>query len=202
MWLRVLCRLPAGNMCFLLASGWSWSCPSGQQGHAQEDFKQPVCWWLGLCFLPVGCLVWGIPAVEPTGCWVGLGLGEEMATSMKAHTNQYSSELLLPVSLFPQWARATLPSADNPPILAGRSGPVFYKVTDFFPGSWHAWDLACSLQEWSFCFPQSYGILVIKPHWPSKPDSLWAPPPIVGSPGWEAWHGAQNFHSCGRTSVV
>ena len=33
-------------------------------------------------------------------------------------------------------------------------------------------------------------------------DSLEAPPPIARPPGWGAWCGAQNFHSCGRTFVV
>ena len=44
----------------------------------------------------------------------------------------------------------------------------------FPPGSWCAQDLVCTLQEWSFCFPQSCGIPVIIPHWPSKPNSLGA----------------------------
>ena len=42
---------------------------------AQKDFRLPSCCWVGLCSLLVGCLAWGIPALEPTGCWVGLGLG-------------------------------------------------------------------------------------------------------------------------------
>ena len=41
---------------------------------AQKDFRVPSCCWVGLCSLLVGCLAWGIPALEPTGCWVGLGL--------------------------------------------------------------------------------------------------------------------------------
>ena len=44
----------------------------------------------------------------------------------------------------------------------------------------------CALQDWSLCFPQSCGSLVIKPHWPSRSDSLGIPSPLVGSPGWEA----------------
>ena len=47
----------------------------------------------------------------------------------------------------------------------------------------------CALQDWSLCFPQSCGSLVIKPHWPSRSDSLGIPSPLVGSPGWEAWGG-------------
>ena len=93
-------------------------------------------------------------------------------------------------------------SAGHPPILAGRSGPVPYGVTAFFPKSWCARDPVCTLQECSLHFPQSCGIPVIKPYWPSKPDSLRAPPPIARPPGWEAWCGAQKFHSSGRVSVV
>ena len=69
---------------------------------AQEDFKQPICCWVGLCSCPVGCLARGIPALEPTGCWVGPGLGEKMVTSRRAHASEYFPELLLPVSLSPR----------------------------------------------------------------------------------------------------
>ena len=71
---------------------------------SQEDFKHLVCWWVELCSHSVGCLAWGIPAPEPTGCWVGLGLSEKMATSRRAHANEYSLELPLPVSPSLQWA--------------------------------------------------------------------------------------------------
>ena len=71
------------------------------------------------------------------------------------------------------------------PTLAGKSSPVSYEVTTFFPGSWYTQDPLWVLQEWSFCLPQSCGIPVIKPHWPSKPDSLGAPPPVARPPGWE-----------------
>ena len=45
----------------------------------------------------------------------------------------------------------------------------------------------CALQDWSLCFPQSCGSLVIKSCWPSRSDSLGIPSPFVESPGWEAW---------------
>ena len=70
------------------------------------------------------------------------------------------------------------------------------------PGSWCTQDTVWALQEWSFCFPQSCEIHVFIPYWPSKPDSLGAPPPIARPLGWGAKCGAQNFHPCGRTSVV
>ena len=107
----------------------------------QKDFKQPACWWVGLCSFPVGCLAWGVPALEPLGCWLGPGLGEKMVPSERAHSNEYSPELLPPVSLSPQWAPA---SAGDPPILAGKSGPVSYEVTAFSPGSWCTWDPVCA----------------------------------------------------------
>ena len=40
-------------------------------------------------------------------------------------------------------------------------------------------------QPWSFSCPQSCGIPLIKPHWPSKPDSLGASLPIARPSGWE-----------------
>ena len=60
--------------------GGTGSCPSDGQDcvkacvyrqlWAQEVFKQPVCSWVGLCSCPVG-LTSSIPALEPTGCWMG-----------------------------------------------------------------------------------------------------------------------------------
>ena len=52
--------------------------------------------------LPVGCLAWTNPALEPTGPLVGL-----MADPVRAHAKEYFPELLLPVSLSSQWATAT-----------------------------------------------------------------------------------------------
>ena len=60
-------------------------------------------------------------------------------------------------------------SAGDPPILAGRSGPLFLGITAFLPpGSWCAWDFVCALQEWSFCFSQSCGSPAMKPCWAFK----------------------------------
>ena len=70
------------------------------------------------------------------------------------------------------------------------------------PGSWCAHYFVCALQEWSLCFSQSRWSPAIKSHWPSKSVSLGIPPPVAGPPGWEAWRGARNPHSSGRTSVV
>ena len=63
-----------------------------------------------------------------------------MTDSRRAHTKEYFPELLLPVSLFLQWATATPASAGDPPTLAGRSGSVSYGVTPPSP-----WVLMCTL---------------------------------------------------------
>ena len=52
------------------------------------------------------------------------------------------------------------------------------------------------------CFPESCRSSIVKSHWPSKSDSLGIPCPLARSPGWEAWHEAQNIHNSGRTSLV
>ena len=79
----------------------------------------------------------------------------------------------------------------------GTSATLSFEVPALFLGSWCIQDLLCALQEWSFCFPQSCGIPIIKLHWPSKPDFLGPPPPVARHPGRGASHGAQYFHSCG-----
>ena len=111
-------------------------------------------------------------------------------------------ELLLPVSL-PHSEPWLLPtSAGDPSRPAARSGLGSYEATAYFDRSWCTQDLVYSLQEWSFCCPQSCGIARIKHHWLSKPGSLGVSPPIARSPGWGTWHGAQNFHYGAKTSVV
>ena len=64
------------------------------------------------------------------------------------------------------------------------------------------WNLVCALWEWSLCFPQSCGAPAFKPHWTTKPNGLRVPPPSARSSGWGALHGAQNSHSCERTSAI
>ena len=86
---------------------------------------------------------------------------------------KYSSELLLPVSLPPLWATR------DPLILASMSGSGTSEVTSFYPGSLSTGDLVYTLQEWSFCYPQSYGIPVIKPCWASKPETPRPPLPML-----------------------
>ena len=85
----------------------------------------PASWWVQLClfllierqcqlvcfglsvtleqhgFVFLSSLVFGVgcSALEPTASWVEPGLGEKMAASSRAHTNEYSPELPLQWSL-------------------------------------------------------------------------------------------------------
>ena len=148
----------------------------------------PPCWLFGL-------------RQPNTGAYLGYLVGL-MTDSVRAHAKEYFPELLLPVSLSPQWATSTPASAGDSPTLAGRSGSVSLGVTAPSPGSQCTHYFVCGLQEWSLCFPQSCRSPAIKSHYASKSDSLGIPPPVAGPPGWEAWRGAQNLHSSGWTSVV
>ena len=61
-----------------------------------------------------------------------------MAASKRAHANEYSPELPHHHHQCPcPYSEPQLPpppaSAGDPPILAGKSGPVYYEVTAFFP---------------------------------------------------------------------
>ena len=86
---------------------------------------------------------------------------------------KYPSELLLPVPTTVAW------SSRDPLILAGMSGPGTFEVISFHPASSCTGDLVYTLQECSFCYPQSCGIPVIKPCWPSKPESPRPPPSML-----------------------
>ena len=99
---------------------------------------------MGLCSCPVGCLAWGFPALHHTACWVGLGPGGEMV--------QEGSHQSCCCQCLCSCSEPQLPptSAGGSPILAGRSGPVSYEVTAFFPGSW------CTLE----CLPSKSGASV------------------------------------------
>ena len=63
---------------------------------------------MGLCSHPVGCLAWGIPTLNSTGCWVGPGLGEKWRPRRMTHADEYSLELLPPLSLPLHWATLSL----------------------------------------------------------------------------------------------
>ena len=63
---------------------------------------------MGLCSHPVGCLAWGVPTLNSTGCWVGPGLGEKWRPRRMTHADEYSLELLPPLSLPLHWATLSL----------------------------------------------------------------------------------------------
>ena len=106
---------------------------------------------------------------------------------------------LVPPSLW--WVAADPSSTEDPPTLAVL---VQFPVESLLLSS----ESLClqgfvyALQDWGLCLPQSYGSLLIKSHWPSRSNSLGIPSLFVGSQDWEAWHGVQNLHKSGRTSLV
>ena len=125
-----------------------------------------------------------------------------MEASRRAHANECSPELLLPVSFSLQWATATPYLQRRPSSTSRYVFPNFLWGHCFFP--WvlvHARPCGCPLRM-EFLLLQSCGIPAIKPCWPSKSEPLEDPPPIDRPQVCEAWHGDQDFHSYGRTSVV
>ena len=95
----------------------------------------------------------------------------------------------------------TQTSAGSPSTWAGRSSSISCGVTVPFP-----WVLVCTI--FCLCHPRVESLY---------PPFLWKScnqiplafkvrflisNPFAGSPGWEAWHEAQNLHNSGRTSLV
>lgn len=93
---------------FLLTYGWTWFLTIWWAEPCQGVCLVGSCelrktlgslfadWWG--CVPAIG-LTSGIPALESTGYWLGPDLGEKIAPSKRAHTNEYSPELLPPVFL-------------------------------------------------------------------------------------------------------
>ena len=69
---------------------------------------------------------------------------------------------------------------------AGGFGSVSRGVTTLFLWVLVCTWFCCALQDWSLCFPQSCGSLVVKSSWASGSDSLGIPSPFVGSAGWKS----------------
>lgn len=70
--------------------------------------KQQTCWWVGLYLCSTSRLVWGVPALEPKGWWVGLcSSANELEEGFQTGTCQHqcprggtgSPKCLLPVSV-------------------------------------------------------------------------------------------------------
>ena len=76
-----------------------------------------------------GGLAWGIPALEPTGCWVGPGLGAKMTTSGRAHIDQYSPGLHSQYPCPHSELQLTPTTPGDPPVPTGKSSPGFCGVT-------------------------------------------------------------------------
>ena len=72
-----------------------------------------------------------------------------MSTSQKYYCQCFCS---------PNELQLTLVSARDLPLLAGRSDPVSYQVTLFFPQSPGAHETLCAPTKWIFCFTQACGV--------------------------------------------
>ena len=67
----------------------------------------------------------------------------------------------------------------------------------------YAQDFVCALQDWSLCFPQYCGGLVIKSCWPSRSDSLGIPSPFVRSPAHPPGrYGIWFYHDCTPPTIM
>ena len=144
-YLRGLCKLPDGR-------DWWWvELTVALVGRAQQNFNPLVCWWVGLGSLPVGCLAWGDPALEPTWLFGGANCGLWEGSCQGGTSQNFCCQCPCPQSE-PQPPPS---SAGDPPTLVGRFGSVSYGVTAPSPGSRCAHYFVCALQEWSLCFPQS-----------------------------------------------
>ena len=128
-YLRVLYKLPDGR-------DWWWvELGVALVGRAQYNFNLLVCWWVGLSSLPVGCLAWGNPTLDPAGYLVGL-MVDSGGLTPKSTSQNFCCQCPCPCSE-PQPPPT---SAGDPPILAVRSGSVSYGVTAPSP-----WVLICTL---------------------------------------------------------
>ena len=130
-------RLVGGSsFCPLL--GGAGSCPSSEQGCAQEHLMWPVDWWVGLCCFPVGCLAWGIPALAYRGCWVGLGLGRKW---------QPLGAMIDPDSILKS-KNITLPTQ----IHINKNWPVNFSFTLFWIGMFVYTILVLFIEMWELSF--------------------------------------------------
>ena len=175
-------------------------------------------WWAGPCLgacleATVGsgdgcpcldcCLAWGVPAGEPTGCWVGPDLGAKVSASRRAH------RWLLPDGYhqcpYPQGEPESPPpsprlSPGDAPRLSGESGAGSYQMTALPLVPVHVRFCMCPLRVKSL-FPNPVELVS------SSPTDL-QNQRLPGSSSWcraldwGAWGGARNSHSCGRVSEI
>ena len=169
-WSWGLWRLLGRRDWCLLLVGEAGSCPSGGQGHvkgcvyrclwAQCGFRYPVCWWVDLCSYPADCFGSGVPALEPVTYWVGPDFDDKMATSRRAHTNQYSLGLCHQSPCPLSEPQLTPTSPGDPLWLVGRSSPGSYGVTTLCWVPVYVRSCVCP-PRWRLCFPSPVGLL----HW-------------------------------------
>ena len=110
-------------------------------------FKQPLCWWVGLCFHNIGCLAWGISTLKLVGSWVGPGLW-----CQNGDLQESSYWWIFPVA-----SVTSVPAPSNEP-----------QITPLFPGDsqvwlsllWsHSFTLAPSTHE-TLCVPSNNRVIV------------------------------------------
>ena len=139
--------LPTGGWSWVLSLCWAgpcqWVCLSGSCV-LRKTLSILSADDVELCSHPVSCLAWGISALEPTGCWLGLGLVEKLAASRGltpiSTSQKYCCQCPYPCSE-PQLPPS---SAGDPLILAGKSAQSHMR-SPLFPWVQCAWDPVCAL---------------------------------------------------------
>ena len=141
----------------------------------------PHCWLFGL----------NAPALEPEGCQCGQFLTSKWWPLWELRSMNNPWGMCHQFPCLHSEPQLTLVSPGDPLRPTGKSGSSFYGVTTF-PWVPVHWNLVCTLQEWSLCFPQSYRAPSFWPCWPSKPNTLGAFPPLyAGHLGLGAWQGSK-----------
>ena len=138
--------------------GKTRSC-SSVQSHAQQNFNLIVCWWVGMCALPVCCL--------------------------RAYAMGHLPELLLPVPLSSQEATANPHLPKRPPSTSREVwfNPLWGHCSfPLCPGAWMILFLPSKSEVSVSPSPRSPAI---KSLWLSKPDSLGILSPFVRFPSLE-----------------
>ena len=109
----------------------------------QKDFKQPVCWWVGLCFCLVGCMAWGIRAYMLFGAksWWKNG-------SLHQGSCQWVLSRITASGVFVPTVSPNPPPPLQETIQYQQVGPaqVLMRSPLFFSGFWCTWELVCALQ--------------------------------------------------------
>ena len=115
------------------------------------------------------CSVWGNRALGPVGCMVGLTVNSKRVYT-KGEVQDFPQDCCCQGPRLCGEPRPITPPLETLQQVVLIQSPVGALLLS--SGSWCTQDFACALQDWSLCFPESCGSLVIKSHWPSRPDSL------------------------------